>query len=92
MYLLRSLHEFEYRSHAGEDLLGRVDIWTDVAATRAVLVLRDLPVGEAGRALAALNDSVLPYLLRPATTLLTLVLRPLEAGVKARALVLPQSA
>lgn len=92
MHQLRRHHEFEYRSRSGEDLLGRVDIWTDVAATRAVLVLRDLPVGEAGCALNTLNDTVLPYLLRPDTKLLILALHPAEAGVKARALVLPQSA
>ncbi|WP_291428246.1 hypothetical protein [Deinococcus sp.] len=92
MYPLRRHHEFEYRSHSGEDQLGRVDIWTDVAAARAVLVLRDLPSQEAACALNALNNTVLPYLLRPDTNLLILVLHPGEAGVKARALVLPQSA
>ena len=92
MHQLRRHHEFEYRSRSGEDLLGRVDIWTDVAAARAVLVLRDLPVGEATCALTALNDTVLPYLLRPDTQLLILALHPGEAGVKARALVLPHSA
>ena len=42
MHQLRRHHEVEYRARSGEDLLGRVDIWTDVAAARAVLVLRDL--------------------------------------------------
>ncbi|GGL07231.1 hypothetical protein [Deinococcus radiotolerans] len=92
MHLLRRNHEFEYRSLSGADRPGLADLYSDAAATRAVLVLRNVPSGEAARALSALNHSWLPYLLRAETTLMVLNLRPRVNGGKARAVVLPLSA
>ncbi|NTY01533.1 hypothetical protein [Deinococcus sp. JMULE3] len=92
MHLLRRNHQFEFRSLSGEDLFGAADLYSDAGANRAVLVLRGVPASEASRALATLNHSWLPYLLRADTTLLVLTLRPRADGEKARAVVLPLSA
>ena len=103
MQLLRKAHEIEYRDSQGVDRAAQVDIWTSAGGGRVVLVLRDLhapewPVqgggaqAQARAALSALSHSALPYLTRPDTELLVLVLRPRAEGEKARALVLPLSA
>ncbi|MXV18749.1 hypothetical protein [Deinococcus xianganensis] len=92
MHLLRRNHQFEFRSPSGDDLFGAADLYSDAGATRAVLVLRGIPAAEAPRALACLNHSWLPYLLRADTSLLVLTLRPHADGEKARAVVLPLSA
>ncbi|MBZ9750963.1 hypothetical protein GO986_11045 [Deinococcus sp. HMF7620] len=92
MHLLRRAHAFEYRAPTGDDRLGTADIWTNAGATRAVVVLQGIPASDSARALSALHDSALPYLLRPDTRLLVLNLRPRAQGEKARATVLPLSA
>ncbi|MFC3832763.1 MULTISPECIES: hypothetical protein [Deinococcus] len=92
MQLLRHAQHFEYRSQGGLDRHGRMDVWTDDQGTRAVLVLRDVPLADAPRALRMLSEQWLPYLLPAALDVLVLVIHDPEDGSKARARVFPLNA
>ena len=89
---LRQAQQFEYRSAGGIDRMGVLDLWLNDGGTRAVLVLRDVPVPDATRALRMLNEHWLPYLLPAGLDVLVLAVHPQAEGEKARARVLPLSA
>ncbi|GHF41359.1 hypothetical protein HNQ07_001485 [Deinococcus metalli] len=92
MQLLTHAQPFEYRSHSGADRLGSLDVWTDDGRTRAVVVLRDVPVQDTPRALRMLSEHWLPYLLPVHLEVMVLAVRADGDGGKARARVLPLSA
>ncbi len=92
MHLLRQAYPFEYRTTGGLDAEAQADLWITVSGSRAVLVLRGCPIGDAPAAMNTLHHTWLPYLLHPETQMLALALYPSRKGVRARALVLPLSA
>jgi hypothetical protein len=92
MQLLTRAQPFEYRSQRGVDRVGHLDVWLDDGRTRAVLVLRDVPVSDGVRALRMLSEQWLPYLLPVDVDVVVLALQAAGDGGKARARVLPLSA
>lgn len=105
MQLLYKSQNIEYRDSFGQDQIIGIEIWSSSHSKNVILILHDLPgndphrhdthtadgllKSQAEQALYYIHCTLLPYLLKPDTEVLALVLKPKQQG---HALILPLSA